>query len=238
MLVKADLHIHTCLSPCASLEMSPAAIAGRLESLGFSMAAVADHNSALNSPAFEKACRRAGIVPLFGIEVNSVEEAHLLCLFETSGAALDFGSYIYERLPDMENIPERLGDQVYVDEKENILGEVKKYLGNAVSASMDEVMEEVFSRGGLFIPAHVDKPVFSVTSQLGFLPDGNYSAVEVFDPFNAEAFSDKWCVITSSDAHYPDDVGKNFIEIELEENSFGSLRKAFESFSKTKILLR
>ena len=237
MLLKADLHIHTCLSPCASLEMSPSLIADILISRGINIAAVTDHNSALNCPAFAQACAGKYFLPLFGIEVNSIEEAHLLCIFRSSDDALDFGSFIYEKIPDVKNDPERFGDQVYVDADENILGEVEKYLGSSVMLSMNEIMDEVYLRGGLFIPAHIDKPVFSVTSQLGFLPEENYSAVEVF---NASAltgsaagpaiakYREKYCVITSSDAHFPDDIGKSFFEIDLEELSFDALAEGLK----------
>ena len=42
---KADLHIHTVLSPCGDLEMSPTAIVDRALSRGLDMIAISDHNT-------------------------------------------------------------------------------------------------------------------------------------------------------------------------------------------------
>ena len=229
MLVKTDLHIHSCLSPCGSLEMSPKAIAEKGAEEGLMMMALTDHNTALNCPAFEINCLSNGIVPVFGIEVTSKEEAHIVALFENLDTALDFGNFVYLLLPDMENNPEVLGDQIVVNEKEEIIDEVEKYLGNASELTIDNIKSEIKKRDGLFIPAHIDKPVFSIPSQLGFLPPDDYDAVEVFTPENAPQFSSSYTVISNSDAHYIDDIGKKNLQIEMDEINFKGLRKALKS---------
>ena len=234
MLVRADFHIHSCVSPCASLEMSPAAIAEKAKEKGLDLVALTDHNTALNCPAFKENCAQQGLWSLYGMEVTSSEEAHLVCLFEDVETALEFSEFVYKYMPDIENKPEVFGDQVYVDENEEILGEVEKYLGNASGLSIDDVREEVFYRNGLFIPAHVDKPVFSIVSQLGFLPDADYTAIEVFNPANAKDYA-KYPVISDSDAHYLDDVAKKHLYIDVEEKSFAALR---DSLQNNKILLK
>jgi len=226
MIIKADLHIHTCLSPCGSLEMSPSAIAAEIKKKGIDAAAITDHNSTLNCPAFADACKKEGIWGMFGIEVTSMEEAHVLCIFETQEAALDFGEFIYKKLPDVPNNPEKFGDQIYVDCEENIIGEVEKFLGNATLLSIDEIRDEALSRSALFIPAHVDKPVFSITSQLGFLPDDKYTSIEVFNPASSSDYESKYSVITSSDAHFIDDIGKKYFTVDITEKSFLSLALA------------
>ena len=229
MIVKTDLHIHSCLSPCGSLEMSPKAIAERGAQLGLKLMALTDHNSARNCRAFEVNCRKNNIVPVFGIEVTSREEAHILALFETLDTALDFGELVYLLMPDVENNPEVLGDQIVVNEKEEILDEVEKYLGNASELSIDNIKTEIKKRNGLFIPAHIDKPLFSIPSQLGFLPPDDYDAVEVFLPSNAEKYRSSYTVISNSDAHYLDDIGKKNLEIEMDEICFKGLEKALKS---------
>jgi len=234
MLVRADFHIHSCVSPCASLEMSPAAIAEKAKEKGLDLVALTDHNTALNCPAFKANCAELGLWSLYGMEVTSSEEAHLVCLFEDVVTALEFSEFVYKYMPDIPNKPEVFGDQVYVDENEEILGEVEKYLGNASGLSIDDVREEVFFRNGLFIPAHVDKPVFSIVSQLGFLPEADYTAIEVFNPANAKDYS-KYPVISDSDAHYLDDVAKKHLYIDVEEKSFACLR---DSLQNNKILLK
>ncbi len=226
MQIKTDLHIHSCLSPCGSLEMSPKAIAETGARLGLGMMALTDHNSALNCPAFRINCMENSIVPVFGIEVTSKEEAHIVALFESVEAALDFGSFIYEMLPDIQNNPEVLGDQIVVNEYEEIIEEVERYLGNATELTVENIKNEIRKREGLFIPAHIDKPLFSIPSQLGFLPPDDYDAVEVYTPGNAHEYSSRYTVITNSDAHYPDDIGRKNLIIDMEEISFSGLKKA------------
>lgn len=225
MNIRSDLHIHTCLSPCGSLEMSPAAIAARAKSLGLDLIAVTDHNSAMNCPAFAAACEQHGIACLFGIEATSVEEVHILCLFETAEQALDMGDYLYGHLPDIRNVPEKLGDQVWVDEHDSILGEVERYLGNALSLTIGEIKEAVFSRNGLFIPAHIDKPVFSMVSQLGFLPEDEYNAVEITRDISSVIYAE-YTAIANSDAHYLADIGKRWFEAECRTPCFEELKEA------------
>ena len=227
MLLKVDLHIHTCLSPCGSLEMSPSAIVSELKKKGIDAAAIADHNSALNCPAFADACKKEGLWGMFGLEVTSMEEAHLLCIFETPEAALDFGEFIYKNLPNIPNKPETFGDQVYVDSEDNIIGEVEKFLGNATLLSIDAIRDEALSRSAFFIPAHVDKPIFSIPSQLGFLPDDKYTSIEVFDPENSNEYESRYSVVTSSDAHFLDDIGRKYFTVDIAEKSFLSLALAF-----------
>jgi len=206
--------------------MSPSAIATELKKKGIAAAAISDHNSTLNCPAFADACKKEGIWGMFGIEVTSMEEAHILCIFETPEAALDFGEFIYKNLPDIPNNPEKFGDQIYVDSEENIVGEVEKYLGNATLLSIDEIRDEALSRSALFIPAHVDKPLFSIPSQLGFLPDDKYTSIEVFDSANSSEYESRYSVITSSDAHFIDDIGKKYFTVDIAEKSFLSLALA------------
>lgn len=179
---KADLHLHSCLSPCGSLESSPAAIAKTAQERGLHLIALTDHNSALNCPAFAENCRRLGITALFGMEVTCAEEAHCLCLFPTADSALEFGALIYEKLIPVPNNPDQWGDQIIVNADEEIEGEVESLLVNATAIGLEELGELTHAYGGLFIPAHVDRSAFSLMSQLGFVPPGNYDALEIARP--------------------------------------------------------
>jgi hypothetical protein len=187
--------------------------------------ALTDHNSARNCPAFEAACLREGIIPLFGMEVTSREEVHLLALFETVEAALSFDEWVYARLPDIPNDPERFGDQVVVDVDEVIIEEVPKFLLPGIEASIDEIGDESHRRGGLFIPAHIDRSAYSMVSQLGFLPEGDYDAVEI-TRWPPEAGAERYTLICDSDAHFLEDVAKRTFRFEAEQPGFESLRSA------------
>lgn len=215
MRVTADLHNHSCLSPCGDLYMSPSALAARARDRGINLLALTDHNCARNAPAFAESCRRVGILPLFGTETTSMEEVHIVSLFPDVDAALDWGAWVYARLPDYRHDPERFGDQVVVDADENILEIEERYLIPAIDASLEEIAAETLSRGGLVIPAHIDRTVNSLLSQLGFLPDMTVSALEI-TTWPPVVDGGGRSFICSSDAHFLDDVGKRSISFEAD----------------------
>jgi hypothetical protein len=187
--------------------MSPSLLARRARERGVSILALSDHNAALNCPAFAEACAREGLAPLFGIEACSREEVHVLCLFGGLEAALDFGELLATALPGLPNDPERLGDQVVVDVDENVLDQPQSWLGAALALGLDEIGAAAAARGALVVPAHVDRPLFSVSSQLGFLPEGPWAAVEALRDVGP-ALSGGRAVISGSDAHVPVHIGR------------------------------
>ena len=192
--------------------------------------ALTDHNTALNTPACAEACRRAGLAFLPGIEVCTAEELHVLCLFDHVETALAVGAELYKQLPPVVNRPEKMGDQVYVDVEENILGEVGVFLGTGCSWPLTEVCNIVHDRHGLFIPSHIDRPVNSLLSQLGLIPDLPYDALEVTPNYATagipESIWRRYPRIMSSDAHFLGDVGKRFVELDLVTCDVGHLRDA------------
>jgi 3',5'-nucleoside bisphosphate phosphatase len=224
----ADLHLHSCLSPCGDLECSPRAIARHARERGLDMIALTDHNSALNTPSFRTCCLQEGVVPVFGIEATSTEEVHLLCLFETVEQALRLGEILYDALSDIPNNPDLFGDQVYVDAEEFILGEVEKHLTGAVHYSLEAIMEQTLDLGGLFIPAHIDRPVNSISSQLGFLPEAPYSAVEITRP-DISLDTCNLPRIANSDAHFLADIGVRCTRYTARSLDFAGLRHALET---------
>jgi hypothetical protein len=221
MRLLADLHNHSCLSPCASLELSPSLLSRLARERGISLLALTDHNAALNCPAFGEACRREGLLPLFGVEACSVEEVHILCLFGSVPEALAFGEYLRGALPILPYDPEKLGDEVVVDADEIVLDLPQYYLGAALDLGFDELCAEGRSRGALVIPAHVDRPMFSVSSQLGFLPPGPYDAVESMrEP--PPGLSLGLPLVSGSDAHYPEHVGRRPFSVELPDDAIAA----------------
>lgn len=215
MMIRCDFHNHSCLSPCGSLDMSPSFIARSYASKGVEIVGISDHNSALNSPAFHICARREGIAALYGVEATSSEEAHLLCLFSDPEEALDFGAYLEKFIPPIPYNAEQMGDQVVVDEDDNVIDLPELFFGSALFLSWDELCHDVQMRGGLVIPAHIDRPYFGVIAQLGFLPDGPYDAVETVRPLNAGE-ARNYPVICSSDAHYPEHTARRPFALELE----------------------
>ena len=215
MKLRVDLHNHSCLSPCGSLEMSPRFIAHRAKTQGINIMALTDHNSALNAPAWDIAARQCGIIPLFGMEVTSIEEVHVLCIFSTPEQALQFSHLISTVQPKLAYNADMFGDEVVVDAEDNVIEILDYYLGMATNWSFDEVINQGKAAGGIVIPSHIDRPAYGAISQLGFLPDNDYDAVEVIRP---ESYTGKCAVIRNSDAHCPEQIGRRNFIIETDKD--------------------
>jgi PHP family Zn ribbon phosphoesterase len=214
-----DLHNHSCLSPCGSLDMSPRYILEIAAAKNIQVMALTDHNSSLNCPAFAKLCPRFGIIPIFGMEATTSEEIHALCLFTSLEASLAFSEYAYSILTPFLNNSEKTGDQVYVDEEDNIDGEVEYYLVNPLDLSIDHIGAKAAEYGGIVIPAHVDRSAFSMISQLGVVVDGPWAALEcvrIPPAINGLPLDTKgYPLTTSSDAHYPEHVARRPFELDI-----------------------
>lgn len=231
----ADFHNHSCLSPCASLEMSPRRIANTAAAAGIGLLALTDHNSARNTPAFAKACRNAGIIPLFGMEITTTEECHVLAIFDTLEAATGMSKWVQDAQPYIPLDAVRFGDQPVVDDNENIVEMIDHLLTVGINHTFGQIQIETYRRGGLFIPAHINLPSFSVESQLGFLPPGTYDAIEVLSP-QAENYRKKFPgipVITSSDAHVPHQIAQAPFQLDLNAPpTIHNIRQALQSLRR------
>ena len=219
----ADFHNHSCLSPCGNLEMSPGLIAQTAAAKKIEVLALTDHNCSLNCPAFAFHCKRIGIIPVYGMEVTAAEEVHILTLFANIEEAMAFSDFIYSILTPFLNNPDKTGDQVYVDEDDNILGEVEYYLTNAANISIDDLGPKAAEYNGIVIPAHIDRPAFSMTSQLGVVVKGPWTALEsvripphskLGDQNSPLLNTYNYPLITGSDAHYPEHIGRRPFELE------------------------
>ncbi|HSR11482.1 MAG TPA: PHP domain-containing protein, partial [Thermodesulfobacteriota bacterium] len=214
---RADLHIHTCLSPCASLDLTPMTIVRRALAERLNIIAVTDHNSAKNVHPVAQIGGQLGLKVVPGMEVQTREEVHLLALFPDEVSAERCGREFYGHLPEVMNDPETSGYQPVVNADEEILEFEEKLLINSLDLSIERVKGKVEEAGGLVIPSHVDKTAFSLISQLGFLPpDLKLDAVEV-SRWARPAFLDEFArlypslsLIVSSDAHAPEEVGCAF----------------------------
>lgn len=206
--MRYDLHLHSCLSPCAADDMTPANIAGWAKLAGAELIAVTDHNAAYNLPAVERACREYGLRLLPGVEVNTAEELHLLCYFKTVAAALEFGEMLYAALPAFPYDSAIWGRQLVMDEEDRVLRQAEKLLVGAVDLDVYAVKKACEALGGVAVPAHVDKESYSLLSVLGMLPpDLDFGAVELRDPAKLEGLVTAGLlppeleVLASSDAH-------------------------------------
>ncbi len=240
--LRADLHIHSVLSPCGGLEMSPNSIMQRLKQFGIQWLAITDHNSMANCPAYQKVAEKEGLFFTWGVEIQSVEEIHLLAYFDDSSSAEKFNTELYESLFPLDNDPDFFGDQVIIDENENILRVEPRALINSSEWNLNTVVEKVQAYNGLVVPAHIDSSVNSILSQLGFMPE-----VPQFQLFGISAcldvkswvqdnpyFKDK-VFLRASDAHYLNDIGKGYSIITVEKPAVQELFLAAKGCGRRKI---
>lgn len=240
-MIKADLHIHTTLSPCADIEMTPAFIVKRAKECGLGIIGITDHNSTLQCLETKRIGDREGVFVLCGAEITTKEEVHVLAFVEDKEKLEKLQSYLCDHLPKIPNNVDYFGYQLIVNEKEEILGEEQYLLINAINQSIEQVERFVHSLGGIFIPAHIDKRQNSIMSQLGFLPLGlDVDAIEVSGRTDIAEFLKKnnnlkkFMIIKSSDAHFPDDFGSFFTGLNLENISFSAIKVALNSDKLTK----
>lgn len=216
-----DLHIHSLLSPCADNNMTPNNIVNMSKIKGLDIISVTDHNCALNLPAINTLCKSVGILLLPGMEVNTKEEIHLLCYFESVDIALEFGKFIYKYLPNIKNDKKIFGEQLVLDENDNIIDEVPKLLISALDISVEKIVDTVKGLKGKVVPAHIDRKSYSLLYNLGFIPCHlDFKTLEISNKKNINLISSQikennYKIITSSDAHFLEQIleRKQFLEL-------------------------
>ncbi len=206
-----DLHIHSALSPCGDADMTPNNIVNMSCLKGLGVIAVTDHNSALNvRSVFNAAKDKIMVIP--GIEVTTREEVHVLCYFDSIDSAEDMGELLKRNMRGVKNRPEIFGEQLIMDEYDRILGYEDNLLINAVDLDIYDVQKAAKDRGGVFVPAHIDKNSYSITSNLGFLPPDLFVDGLEITAKGLDSFKEKYIdyeIFTSSDAHYLEDIAES-----------------------------
>jgi PHP family Zn ribbon phosphoesterase len=222
-ILSCDLHIHSTLSPCGSLEMSPINIITKAKEVGLHVISITDHNMVENCLYANEIGKKFGITVLFGMELQTLEEIHLLAFFDTYNLALAFQEKIYSLLPDIQNDADYFGDQVVVNEENEIIRFENRLLLNSAQISITDATAWIKNHGGVAIPSHIDSPTFSIISQLGYIPDDlPFDALEVRNKEKATELLPLIMrkdipFVSFSDAHYLVDIGKRRIELDLEE---------------------
>ena len=237
-----DLHIHSCLSPCADDDMTPNNIAGMAALKGLNLLALTDHNTCKNCPAFFQACRQMGIVPVAGMELTTAEDIHIICLFEELSNAMAFDEEISKHLALVKNRSEIFGNQWILDEKDELIGEIETLLISATDLWLDDALKLARSYGAHVHPAHIDRESNGMVSVLGNIPEEyDFHYFELNDPQNQHEY-EKFVsseyrdnMLMCSDAHHLWDINEaeHFLMLDDEPYSSALVRKRlFESFLK------
>ena len=233
-----DLHIHSCLSPCADDDNTPNNIAGMAALCGLNIVALTDHNTCKNCPAFFEAARRYGIIPIAGMELTTSEDIHVVCLFEKLEDAMRFSDEVQKHRTLIENKPAIFGEQLILDGEDNLIGKEPHLLSNATSISIEDAPRLVEQFFGICYPAHIDREANGVISTLGSFPETpHFKCVEFHFGENKNRYSEKYNLsdklfIVSSDSHCLTDMRdkENYFELDDEPYSSDYVRR--QLFSK------
>lgn len=238
-LFKADLHIHTVLSPCADLSMSPVNIVRKAVQENIDIIAITDHNACGNAFVTKRLGENHGLLVIPGFEVTTQEEVHCLSLFENMKSALLFQEYLHASLPKIQNEKNIFGEQFIVDEEENILEEMDQLLHVAANHSINAIAEYVHQLKGIFIPAHVNRPGNGLIPQLGFFPaDLQCDGVEINHIKESEDPTLPKPFLMNSDAHFIDDIGTKNMFFEMKELTYSEILKTLNGEGKRRILIQ
>ena len=230
---KADLHIHTLLSPCADLEMSPANIVKRAKETGLQLLGITDHNSTKNAKLVKRLAEKEGIFVLMGAEVTSKEEVHCLAFFENERELDAFQKFLDKNMTFIPNPDGHFGYQPVVDENDGIIELIESYLPAALKVGIQAIQEKVYQMNGIFIPAHVDRPTNGIFGQLGFIP-GNlkFDALGIShrktekDVRKHYVIKNEITLIRNSDAHFLAQMGEICTVFHLEKMNFSEVKMA------------
>lgn len=206
MRVFYDLHMHSCLSPCGSDDMTPNNLVNMAALAGLQVIAVADHNTTRNVPAAVKVGEEVGVLVVPAMELTTKEDIHVLCLLPSTEQAEAFRQYVYERLPQRKNRPKAFGHQYVMDENDEILEEEPQLLAFGSSIGIYEVKALLERFHGLAIPAHIDRASYSLIGVMGLVDSSmGFSLYETTRDCDTAALQEKYgfrgSFIANSDAH-------------------------------------
>jgi PHP family Zn ribbon phosphoesterase len=232
---RCDLHMHTCLSPCAEFDMYPKALIDKCISEKLDLIAICDHNASENVPYVLSLARGKPLTVLPGMEISSMEEVHLLAIFDDLRDLLKLQGIVYEHLPG-KNQEDVFGCQVIVNDRDEVEGMNERLLIGATELPLQEIIDLIHALGGLAVASHIDRPSYSVISQLGFIdPSMPFDALEITPATGIRSARQQYpglssfAFIESSDAHFIRDIGSAFTTMILEEANIRELKLAFEN---------
>ncbi len=236
-----DFHIHSCLSPCADNDMTPNNIAGVCALAGLHIAALTDHNSTRNCPAFFAAAKRQGIIPVAGMELTTAEDIHVVCLFEHLEDAMAFGEAVETYRIRIPNRVDIFGDQIIMNAEDEPIGIEADLLPNATGLSLEEVPPLVSAHDGVCLPAHIDREANGIIATLGTFPESpHFVSAELHDFERSDAYREKYPVLRDmlllggSDAHYLWDIRDAHAYFDLDDEPYSGDRVRHELFRHLK----
>lgn len=236
-----DFHTHSCLSPCGDNDVTPYNLVNMAKLLGLDIIALTDHNTCENCASAVKAGEAIGLTVIPGMELCTSEEVHVVCLFPDVESAMNFSDYVISSMPPVKNRPDIFGEQLIMDETDNVIGRQEKLLTIASAISISDVCRTVEDYGGVCYPAHIDRSSYSVLSNLGMITeDMGFSAVEMTAEADRETLLRNHPILNGvqifvdSDAHYLENMKDAENIIDIPENTAKAVIDFIKSLPKMK----
>ena len=237
MRIAYDFHIHSCLSPCGDKDMTPQNIVNMAKIMGYDAIALTDHNTCGNCESVVKLGKEVGITVIAGMELCTSEEVHIVCLFPDCEKANSFSDYVYSTLPPVKNKPHIFGEQVKMNDFDQVVGYEEKLLITASGISCAKAVETVKGFGGICYPAHIDRSSFSILSNLGTIDESfGFTFAEIFDLSKESELKQKHPyltklkIVSDSDAHYLENMRiPEGCFMEVKNNSIEDIFEYFNS---------
>lgn len=223
-----DFHIHSCLSPCSSDDMTPNNIVNMAKLKGLDVIAVTDHNTCKNCEAVIAVGKKEGLLVLPALELQTSEDIHVLCYFPSLDKATEFEEKELGNMPFVKNNEEIFGRQIIADEEDNEIGSIENLLVNSSGISIDNIYEIVKKYSGAVVPAHIDRGSFSILEVLGEISEEfDFKCVEISKSENAQSYKEKFRILTNSDAHLLWDIAEKKSFIDLDKLSINNIIRYF-----------
>lgn len=223
MKLAYDFHIHTGASPCGDKDMTPNNIVNMSILKGLDAIAITDHHTCANVSAVMDVAKNTQLTIIPGMEIETSEEVHMIALFSTLEVVKQMEDIVHNHLPPIKNRIDIFGEQLIYNDQDEKTGEIDRLLLTATSLSVYDVVNIVRSLGGVCYPAHIDKGVYSIISNLGFIPpDLSIQNLEISRRAEVLRFQEKYPllrVMQSSDAHYLGDILERQSYMEISKNT-------------------
>ena len=219
-----DLHIHSCLSPCGDMDMTPNNLVNMAKLLGLDVIALTDHNTSRNCEAAIEVGREIGLLVIPGMELTTAEDIHAVCLFPDLEKALKWDEYVDSHRIKVKNRPEIFGRQVIMNSNDEETGEIEHLLLPATEIGIMDAHRIAGEFGGICYPAHIDRDSLSILSVLGEIDEScGFTTAELADISKLPQLKqqhpilEKMNIITCSDAHYLQNMREAENTLELKE---------------------
>jgi len=223
-----DLHIHSALSPCADDDMTPNNIVNMAMLKNLQLIAVTDHNSIRQLEAVSKVATEKGLGFVYGLEVQTIEEVHILCYFRDYYHVQLFYGALKGKLIRLDNNEEYFGKQLIFNHLDEEIARENNSLLTSTTWTLEELEHQVHLYHGSFVIAHVMDKLNSITTQLGFIPPKlKFDGIEVKDENEKENClkANPWIEDTvwlfNSDAHQLIDIHE--AEYQIDEEALARL---------------